>query len=315
MKAFLLAAIAIVVIAYGSYLRARTTSSRQTAPPPSRPKARACRTGEADLRRIDRRQRETICMIWLVAFVLALWAAPVLAQDLRGHGGPVRALGRQPRRARVFRLFRHPRDCVGRRRSPPRSPATTRARSPQCCRLPEGGFASGGQDGRVVIWGAGPEPLRSETGHAMPVAAPAPAGLKAWPRPDGTGGSCSGLGRRAPSRLPPMTGRSPASWPIATGWPAPARICACASGMRQANRLDNSTCRHRPRRWRRMGRRSFWPLRTVPYGGSEPGDDMLQVSPSTRPLLSVVASGGIVAAGGTTGEVWMLDPATLATRA
>ena len=100
-------------------------------------------------------------MLWRAILALALAASPAAAQDLRGHGGPVRALaagadgriysGSFDTRAIVWdgmiaaQITRHHAGAVT-----------------AVLPLSEGRFASAGQDGRVAIWGDGPQPIQSE---------------------------------------------------------------------------------------------------------------------------------------------------------
>jgi cytochrome c len=113
--------------------------------------------------------------------------APAAAQDLAGHGGPVRALAPlagegllasggfdhavvlwDPARGRALRVLRRHAGAVN-----------------ALAALPGGGLASAGEDGRIALWpppgdGAdGPSPPRVLLGHTAPV-----AGLAA--APDGT---------------------------------------------------------------------------------------------------------------------------------
>lgn len=135
---------------------------------------------------------------WAVLIALLL-PCPAPAQDLAGHGGPVRALlplGDRlasagfdhavilwdPAAGRALRVLRWHGGAVN-------------ALAP----LPGGGFASGGEDGRIALWSDPPAevPQRVLEGHAAPVSALAmgrdgmlaSAGwdstIRLW-RPDGT---------------------------------------------------------------------------------------------------------------------------------
>lgn len=117
-----------------------------------------------------RAARIAVAMSVLTAFVGALHAT---AQDLRGHGGPVRALAVSPdgstamsgsfdqsiirwnlnegTATSVLRFHREAVDAL--------------------VALPDGRFASGGGDGRIAIWGAASEPERIIDGHQGPVSA------------------------------------------------------------------------------------------------------------------------------------------------
>lgn len=244
------------------------------------------------------------------AFVaLALVTAPASAGDLRGHGGPVRALaaaedgrivsGSFDTRAIVWdgatatQVTRHHEGAVT-----------------AVLPLPDGGFASGGQDGRVAIWGAGPEPLRSEPWHSLPVAALAVwrdglasagwdgrialwSGVGAPEMIDGHDGQITGLvayrgglastGADLRLHLWDETGAPTGQ----IGLAAPVSALASDGNALYAASPDGTLRRIEP---------------------DAPGQ---QVEISDRPLLSVAAGFGSVAAGGTTGEVWLLDPATL----
>jgi cytochrome c len=109
------------------------------------------------------------------------------AQDLSGHGGPVRALAVQgevlasagfdqavilwdPARGQARRVIRWHQGAVH-----------------ALAALPDGRLASAGEDARIAIWGAGAEPERVLEGHAGPIAALAvQRGLLASAAWDGT---------------------------------------------------------------------------------------------------------------------------------
>jgi len=248
-----------------------------------------------------------VILTLLLAFSFV--AGPVTAQDLRGHGGPVRALaaaddgriisGSFDTRAIVWegviatQVTRHHEGAVT-----------------AVLPLPDGGFASGGQDGRVAIWGAGPEPLRSDPRHSLPVAAlaPWPGGLASagW---DGRIALWSGDG--APEMIDAHDGQI-------TGLVA-FRGGLASSGADLLLRLWDDAGAPTAR----IGLAA--PASALASGGNalfsaspdgtlhriEPGAPDLRAELSDRPLLSVAAASGSVAAGGSTGEVWLLDPATL----
>ncbi|MBZ8119421.1 c-type cytochrome [Roseovarius sp. LXJ103] len=236
-------------------------------------------------------------------------AAPVTAQDLQGHGGPVRALavdetgriisGSFDTRAIVWdgpvatQITRHHEGAVT-----------------AVLPLPDGRFASGGQDGRVAIWGEGPEPLQSEKWHPLPVGAMAVWGggiasagwegrIALWsgsgaPRMiyahDGqiTGllafrGGLASVG--ADLRLRFWTGDGAPGGEI--GLPAPASALAVDGDALLLASPDGA-------------------LRVV-----TPDADLREIALATRPLLSVVGRAGMIAVGATTGEVWLLDRDTL----
>lgn len=103
--------------------------------------------------------------------LLVFWPLALGAQDLSGHGGPVRALAVlgdglasagfdqavilwHPASGRARRVIRWHEGAV-------HALAT----------LPDGRLASAGEDGRVAVWGAGDAPERVLEGHAGPVTA------------------------------------------------------------------------------------------------------------------------------------------------
>ncbi|MBR0679728.1 hypothetical protein GXW74_04470 [Roseomonas eburnea] len=111
-----------------------------------------------------------------LAILLALVALPAVAQDQAAvHGGPVRALAVAPEggalasagfdQSVIFWDL-----AAGRARAVVRWHAgAVNALTP----LPGGGVASGGEDGRIAVWGADPRggaPLRVLEGHEGPVA-------------------------------------------------------------------------------------------------------------------------------------------------
>lgn len=108
--------------------------------------------------------------------LLTLSAAPARAQDLTGHGGPVRALAIlgprlasagfdqaiilwNPTTGRAERVIRWHQGAVN-----------------ALVALPDGRLASAGEDARIAIWGEGEAPARLLEGHSEPV-----AGLAARP--------------------------------------------------------------------------------------------------------------------------------------
>jgi cytochrome c len=109
--------------------------------------------------------------LWLAAALLCLGFAAA-AQELRGHGGPVRALAVLPdglasagfdqavilwdaERGQARRVMRWHGGAVN-----------------ALAALPDGGLASAGEDGRIAVWppGGAAEPLRVLEGHSAPVA-------------------------------------------------------------------------------------------------------------------------------------------------
>lgn len=114
------------------------------------------------------RWRATVPRAGVLALALAA-APPAFGQDLRGHGGPVRALsvegGRIVSGSFDTRAIRW--DGV----LPAQVVRGHTGAVTAVVALARGGFASGGQDGRVVLWGEGPEPLAARPAHDAPVAA------------------------------------------------------------------------------------------------------------------------------------------------
>jgi cytochrome c len=123
-----------------------------------------------------------------LAFLFALPVASLRAQDLSGHGGPVRALalweGRlasagfdqavivwDPVAGRALRVIRWHQGAVN-----------------ALAALPDGRLASASEDGRVAVWGAGEAPEILFEGHSEPVVglAAAPDGRLASAAWDGT---------------------------------------------------------------------------------------------------------------------------------
>ena len=111
------------------------------------------------------------------AALAASLAAPLAAQDLTGHGGPVGALAAEGGRvisgsfdtrailwdgAAVARVLRFHDGAVT-----------------AVALLPDGALATGGQDGRVALWGAATAPVRVTAEHRAPVGviAAAPGGV------------------------------------------------------------------------------------------------------------------------------------------
>lgn len=234
---------------------------------------------------------------------------PAAAQDLRGHGGPVRALdieangrvisGSFDTRAIVWegvhavRITRH---HVG---------AVTAVAA-----LPQGRFATGGQDGRVAIWGNAPEPIYSEILHPMAVGALtatadgiASAGwegrIALWsgtdaPRYiDAHGGQITGLvayrGGLASigADLQLRFWQADGTWRGAVGLPTPASALATYGTALFIVSPDGT-------------------LRRISVNGTS---DKRKVS--SRPLLSIAIGEGRIAVGAITGEVWLIDPETL----
>lgn len=234
--------------------------------------------------------------------------ASAQAQDLRGHGGPVRALALEG--GLVYSGSFDTRAIVW---SGPVARQITRAHDGAVTAvlpLADGGFASGGQDGRVAIWGDDPEPLRFEQWHALPVAAFAPWGdglaSAAWDGQialwDGTGtprlldghdGQITGLVAYGDGLASVGADLRLRLWD-ATGQPGdvvglPAQPSALAT--------DGETL--------------FVAAPTGALMRVVPGEDTIEKPLGERPLIAVAAREGLVAAASITGDVWLVDPETL----
>lgn len=126
-----------------------------------------------------------------LAALLIAAALPAAAQDLRGHGGPVRALAVDG--PRIISGSFDTRAIRWDGTSPAQVVRGHTGAVTAVLPLP-GGFATGGQDGQVLTWGDGPEPLTARAAHEAPVAALAalPSGIASggWDGrivlPDGT---------------------------------------------------------------------------------------------------------------------------------
>ncbi|MDP5083977.1 MAG: c-type cytochrome [Yoonia sp.] len=235
---------------------------------------------------------------------------PAAAQDLRGHGGPVRALATNAE-GRIFSGSFDTRAIVWDGTVATQITRHHEGAVTAVLPLADGRFASGGQDGRVVIWGDGPEPLQSEVWHPLPVGAMAPwaDGLAsaAW---DGQIALWSGSG--APRYITAHDGQI-------TG------LVAFRGGLASVG-ADLKL-----RFWQADGTAGGEIGLPAPASAlATDGDALFLASPdgalrkvtatsgieeaalSSRALLSVAATEGHVAVGAMTGEVWLVDPVTLA---
>jgi len=121
-----------------------------------------------------------------MAFVLSILlapATPVDAQELRGHGGPVRAVAALSAGAGLVTggfdsaIIAWDVASGAARRVLRLHGSTVNA----LAALPDGCFASGGEDARIGLWCPGkPEPDRVLTGHTAPIAALAPSPDGRW---------------------------------------------------------------------------------------------------------------------------------------
>lgn len=110
----------------------------------------------------------------LALLALALVSTPALAQpDLRGHGGPVRALAIAPDGVRAI-SGSFDQSAIVWALDRGRAQAILRAHDGSVnavLALPDGRFVTGGEDGRVVLWRAGDDkPVRVDKPHDAPVA-------------------------------------------------------------------------------------------------------------------------------------------------
>lgn len=249
-----------------------------------------------------------LCLAAGLSFGVASVAGVGLAADLRGHGGPVRALaldgdrvvsGSFDTRAIVW-------DGVI-------AAQVTRAHAGAVTAvlpLPDGRFASGGQDGHIAIWGDAAEPLRFERWHDMPI-----ADLALWG--DGfASGSWSGQialwdGTSEPTYLDGHEGQVTGIAPYGDG------LVSAGSDLRL-------------RFWSADGSPGEVIDLPAPPGdlavlgdaifvaGADgflrrvvPGEGIEALELATRPLLAVATGGGRVAVSDMTGTVWTVAPDSL----
>ena len=234
------------------------------------------------------------------------------AQDLRGHGGPVRALalegstvysGSFDTRAIVWQGF------VARQVTRAHDGAVTAVLP-----LPGRGFASGGQDGRVAVWQDGPEPERFEQWHALPVAAMAPWGdglaSAGW---DGQIALWDGTAAE-PATFDAHQGQITGLVPFAKGLAsvgADLRLRLWDADGKPGEVIDLP---EPPSALATDGTALFVVAATGVLRRIVPGQEMVERSLSNKPLIAVAAGDGQLAAAAITGEVWLLDPVTLETR-
>jgi cytochrome c len=113
-------------------------------------------------------------------FLLLLLCTPVLAQDLTGHGGPVRAVLPLPDgRHIVSASFDHAVILWDTRAGQARAVARWHRGSVNALALlPDGRIASAGEGGRIALWppGLGAEPAQTLEGHTGQIAALAARG-------------------------------------------------------------------------------------------------------------------------------------------
>jgi cytochrome c len=241
----------------------------------------------------------------VAALWLALVGAPACAQDLRGHGGPVRSLAADDA-GRVYSGSFDTRAIVW--DGPVAVQITRHHAGAVTAVVPLTGerFASGGQDGRVAIWGRGGDPLRSEILHPLPVGALAALGdgivsagwdgrIAIWSGTipaqyiDAHAGQISGLvafgagftstGADLALRLWNADGSPSAQVDL----PAPASALATDGTSLFLASPDGTL---------RIYDRSL---------------NLREIAISNRPLLSVAAGEGKVAVGAVSGEIWIID--------
>lgn len=145
-------------------------------------------------------ERPLMRKLSVVIAILGTFAAH--AADLRGHGGPVRAIVVQPDGRIATASF----DTTIIRWQPGRGVAETVLRAHEgavnaLVALPDGGYASAGEDRRILVWPkSGITPLRILEGHEAPVASLALS-------PDGT--TLASAAWDGTVRLWPLAGGSP----------------------------------------------------------------------------------------------------------
>jgi cytochrome c len=108
----------------------------------------------------------------LALIITALFACGVQAQDLRGHGGPVRAIAVSADGGAIV-TGGFDESVIRWDAANGAAVAVLRGHEGSvnaAVILPGGRIASAGQDGRILLWGDQPAPLRILEGHGAPVA-------------------------------------------------------------------------------------------------------------------------------------------------
>lgn len=247
----------------------------------------------------------------------ALFAAPAAAQDLQGHGGPVSALavegagvlsGSFDTRAIVW----DGENAVARLVLRFHDGSVTATAF-----LPDGGFATAGQDGRIALWGEDArEPRFSTALHEGPVAALAVS-------PDGgTLAAASWDGRIQFVDLDADEARLiDAHQGMVTGiaYRADGDLVSVGSDLRLATWQDGSLAGSLGLPDSPNGLAVIDKGVAIIFADGAlrvfNGDGIRQERQlAERPLVSIGAGNGVVAAAAVTGEVWLLDAGDLATR-
>jgi cytochrome c len=234
------------------------------------------------------------------------------AQDLRGHGGPVRALAFED--GRVYSGSFDTRAIVW---SGTVAQQVTRAHDGAVTAvlpLPDGGFASGGQDGRVAIWGQSSEPLHFEQWHGLPVAALAP-----WP-----GGLASAAwdgqialwdGADAPRLIEAHDGQITGLVSYRDGLASVGADLRLRFWDAEGAPGDSVGLPAQPSALATDGETLFVSTPTGRLLRLAPGGESIEQPLGDRPLIAVAAGSGLVAAASITGAVWIVDPETLRVQA
>lgn len=244
-----------------------------------------------------------------LAALLVLMALPAAAQDLRGHGGPVRALAVDG--ARILSGSFDTRAIRWDGTLPAQVVRGHTGAVTAVLPLPDG-FATGGQDGQVVTWGDGPDPLTTRQAHQAPVSALAVLG----------GGVASG-GWDGRIVLPDGTGLDAHQGQVNGLVPFGTGLASVGTDLRlrfwQGDRLTASVDLASP------------PAALVADGDSvivagadgvlrrlSPAGAIAERALSERPLpvVALAAGDGLLAASSVSGEVWIVEASdfTLRTR-
>lgn len=206
-------------------------------------------------------------------------AAPLRAQDLRGHGGPVRALAVSPDgKTAISGSFDQ--SAILWTLDSGRAKAILRAHDGAVnavAALPDGRFATAGEDGRIALWPAQDDtPLRMSRVHKAPI-----AGLAV--SPDGAALASA-------------------------GWDGQARVTAVSDG-----RLIRTLAGHKGN----VNAVAFLPdgrLASAGYDATlrfEGADGGVRVIETASPLNALVAlPHGRLVAGGASGDIFIVDPRT-----